>query len=532
MLPSSRTTHGGRGRRLWRLSILLAGAALATAMFPGAAPAETAACRADNPCPTGLWRVLPYKAPVRGIHSVLLNNGKVLLIAGSGNDPDVFAAGTFSSSVYDPKTETFTKVDTPEDLFCGGHTQLPDGRILVMGGTAAYTSATAGYKGLRSSYIFDPETNRYTRTNDMNDGHWYPSATSLGNGDVLSLGGLDAKSEGSVTAEYFSNAQQRWLKTNEIQQNWSFWGLYPSMILLEDGKLFYTGSHVFGNGLPGTGASIYDYPTGRIVDIPGLRDKDHRDQSMSVLLPPAQDQRVMTMGGGNIIDNKDANRLTDIVDLNEPNPTYKPGPDLPSGHNHDHTPQKPHQGKMYVSAVLLPDGKVFETGGSLHNRADSVFEASIYDPQTNRFTPMSTDPVERGYHSSAFLLPDGRVMAVGHNPGDGSFDQRISMFHPPYMFAPRPVIRKLGGTNWGYGSVQRAITTGKRITKAALVRPAAVTHSSDPNQRYVALDVKRRGGGVDLRVTDNPNLAPPGWYMLFVIDEDNQPSMAEWVKLG
>ena len=78
---------------------------------------------------------------------------------------------------------------------------------------------------------------------------------------------------------------------------------------------------------------------------------------------------------------------------------------------------------MYVSAVLLPDGKVFETGGGLHNRADPVYEASMFDPTTNTFTPgMATDPVPRTYHSSAFLLPDGRVMAVGNNPGDGTFD--------------------------------------------------------------------------------------------------------------
>jgi hypothetical protein len=144
------------------------------------------------------------------------------------------------------------------------------------------------------------------------------------------------------------------------------------------------------------------------------------------------------------------------------------------------------QGKMYVSAVLLPDGKVLETGGALHNRADPVDEASIFDPTTNTFTPgMATDPVPRTYHSSALLPPDGRVMAVGNNPGDGSFDRRISIYSPPYLFrGARPKIVSLSSDEWTYGSVQR-ITVDGPVVKASLIRPAAMTHSSDPNQRCI-----------------------------------------------
>ena len=118
---------------------------------------------------------------------------------------------------------------------------------------------------------------------------------------------------------------------DEVNQTWRFWGLYPSMILMQDGRLFYTGSHVFGNGLPGTGASVYDYNSGAVTDVAGLQSKDERDQSMSVLLPPAQDQRVLTLGGGNIITNVDANRLTDIIDLKQPTPRYTAGPPIPAG---------------------------------------------------------------------------------------------------------------------------------------------------------------------------------------------------------
>ncbi|WP_344011134.1 galactose oxidase-like domain-containing protein [Streptomyces thermospinosisporus] len=487
-------------------------------------------------CADGKWEVLPTRNPVRSMHSVVLHNGKVLLIAGSGNDPELFEAGTFTSAVYDPENGTYQTIPTPDDMFCAGHVQLKDGRVLVMSGNKGYPSAdgTIGYQGYKDSYIFDPETETYSRTNDMNDGHWYPSATILGNGDVISFGGLREDSTGSVTAELWSDAEQQWLPTWKVNQTWSYWGLYPSMILMQDGRLFYSGSHVFGNNIPGTGAAIYDYEANTITQVPGLQNKDERDQSASVLLPPAQDQKVLTLGGGNIDTNPDANRLTDIIDLKDPDPGYVAGPPIPQGTvdlGDGRVPQTGDQGKMYVSAVLLPDGKVLETGGALHNRADPVYETSVFDPASETFDPVAADPEARGYHSSAFLLPDGRVMATGDNPGDGSWNHDVSIYSPPYLFrGERPEITSLIDTEWTYGDTQR-ITVDRPIAKAELIRPAAVTHSSDPNQRFVDLPLSVDGSNVDLNVTSNPNLAPPGWYMLFVVDANGVPSVAKWVHL-
>ncbi len=159
-------------------------------------------------------------------------------------------------------------------------------------------------------------------------------------------------------------------------------------------------------------------------------------------------------------------------------------------------PQTGAQGKMYVSAVLLPDGRVFETGGALHNRADPVYEASMFDPVTDTWQAgMATDPASRGYHSSTFLLPDGRVMAVGDNPGDGSFTDKVSVYTPPYLFkGPRPQITSVARQRWAYGSTQR-ITVDRPVVRAELIRPAAVTHSSDPNQRFVDLPMTVRDDG-------------------------------------
>ncbi|MFE6173579.1 galactose oxidase-like domain-containing protein [Streptomyces sp. NPDC056464] len=486
-------------------------------------------------CANGRWDVLPTQNPVRSMHSVVLNNGKVLLIAGSGNSEEMFEAGTFTSAVYDPQNGTYKQIPTPKDMFCAGHVQLQDGRVLVMSGNKAYpVPGGHGYEGYKDSYIFDPVTETYSKTNDMNDGHWYPSATILGNGDVISFGGLKEDSSGSVTAELWSDAEQKWLELWKVNQTWSYWGLYPSMILMQDGRLFYSGSHVFGNNIPGTGSAVYDYGANTVTQVPGLQNKDERDQSASVLLPPAQDQKVLTIGGGNIDSNPNANRLTDVIDLKQPNPSYVAGPPLPQGTvdlGNGKVPQTGNQGKMYVSAVLLPDGKVLETGGALHNRADPVYESSLYDPATNTFDPVAADPEERGYHSSAFLLPDGRVMATGDNPGNGSWNHDVSIYTPPYLLkGERPTITSVIDTEWTYGDTQR-ITVDRPIAKAELIRPAAVTHSSDPNQRFVDLPLSVDGNNIDLNVTSNPNLAPPGWYMLFAVDANGVPSVAKWVHL-
>ncbi|WP_405731995.1 DUF1929 domain-containing protein [Streptomyces sp. NBC_00028] len=528
----------GTDRITWGVSVYGTGSATTDdyTMEQVADPVPPAQCTGTaDQCANGRWDVLPTQNPVRSMHSVVLNNGKVLLIAGSGNSEEQFNAGTFTSAVYNPATGAYKVIPTPKDMFCAGHVQLQDGRVLVMSGNKAYPVVGGhGYEGFKDSYIFDPVTETYSKTNDMNDGHWYPSATVLGNGDVISFGGLREDSTGSVTAELFSQAEQQWQPLWKVNQTWSYWGLYPSMILMQDGRLFYSGSHVFGNNIPGTGSAIYDYGANTVTQVPGLQNKDERDQSASVLLPPAQDQKVLTLGGGNIDSNPEANRLTDVIDLKQPNPAYVAGPPLPQGTvdlGNGPQPETGNQGKMYVSAVLLPDGKVLETGGGLHNRANPVHESSLYDPDTGTFDPVAADPEARGYHSSAFLLPDGRVMATGDNPGNGTWNHNVSIYTPPYLLkGPRPSITSVIDTEWTYGDTQR-ITVDRPIAKAELIRPAAVTHSSDPNQRFVDLPLAVDGNNVDLNVTSNPNLAPPGWYMLFAVDANGVPSVAKWVHL-
>ncbi len=218
----------GTDRITWGVSVYGTGSATTDDytmdQVPDTLPPATCTATAEE-CANGRWDVLPTQNPVRSMHSVVLNNGKVLLIAGSGNSEEQFDAGTFTSAVYDPVAGTYKVIPTPKDMFCSGHIQLQDGRVLVLSGNKAFPVAGGhGYEGYKDSYIFDPKTETYSKTNDLNDGHWYPSATELGNGDVISFGGLREDSTGSVTAEYWSDAQQKWLPLSQVNQTWSYWG--------------------------------------------------------------------------------------------------------------------------------------------------------------------------------------------------------------------------------------------------------------------------------------------------------------------
>jgi hypothetical protein len=469
----------------------------------------------------GRWTVQNYEMPNRNLHTTLLYNGKVLMVAGDGNSGYLYSTKHFTAELWDPNTATFKTLATPADFFCAGHVVLADGRVLILGGTKDFATDTQAFTGLKGSFIFDPATEQFTKVNDAIDGHWYPTLTRLGTGDVYATGGYDTDGTGSDATELFSNGQQRWLAATEVKQANQYWGTYPAMHLLSDGRLFYSGVHTFNAGLAGSGASFYDINSGLIQDVPGLRDKDLRDQGASVLLPPAQDQRVMVAGGGYTEFNSAPTKTTDVIDLKEANPGYRPAGDLPVA-------------KMYVNSVILPDRTVLTTGGGAGVRSQNVIDSEIFDPATLKWTPVAADPIGRGYHSSTVLLPDGRVVALGGNPADNTFEMRISIYEPGYMFkGARPTVGTVPATAT-YGStvsVPATFAAGAAAKKVSLIAPMSVTHQSDPNARLVDVPFTTSGGNLILTIPTSRNILPPGPYMLFVTDSTDVPSIAKWVMI-
>lgn len=455
----------------------------------------------------GAWELLPCDSMVLAVHAVLLHTGKVLFFAGSGNNVPHHTAHDTRSVVWDYEQGTFHVPETPFDVFCAGQTILPDGKVLVAGGTDQYDP----FIGARATYLFDPHLEEWIRVADMAAGRWYPTLVTMGDGRAVVASGA------SVTNEVYARPV-----------NWAtlppttFLPLYPHLQLMSDGRLFYTGGQL---GAAVLDARLIDPFSGAETAVPGLRDNGHRDQSFSVLLPPAQAQRVMILGGGPGA----STATTDIASLGPSGSgSFAPGPNML-------------RGRTLHNAVILPDHTVFVSGGGKRGetRADSVKMAEIYDPAANVFRRAATASVGRLYHSVALLLPDGRVITAGSNPDRGDDELRLELYHPPYLFkGPRPFIQS-APTDLYYGTdVSVHTPSAATIRWAHLIRPMAVTHSDDGSQRLVDLPIERndhRHGDVcHLRVSipKNPNLAPPGWYLLFLCDHAGVPSVGKWVHLG
>jgi hypothetical protein len=253
-----------------------------------------------------------------------------------------------------------------------------------------------------------------------------------------------------------------------------------------------------------------------------------------VLLPPAQAQRVMICGGGPVgmADHSDATDAVSIVDLTATDPHYVPAAPMALP-------------RLHLNAVILPDHTVFVGGGSLQHEDEPLarLEAEIYDPASNTWSVMAAATVPRLYHSTALLLPDGRVVAAGGNPENGSQvaweppdpheEMRLEVFSPPYLFrGPRPQITDVPRTA-SYGQAI-AITTSQAgtIRWASLVKNGVTTHSFDSGQRLVDLTITSQANRtVQATVPTNPNLVPPGWYMLFLVDQQGVPSIARWIQI-
>jgi hypothetical protein len=485
----------------------------------------------DMAAQMGAWRLLENDSQVNPVHAALLHTGSVLFFAGSGNDPDRHNALQYATVVWHYPQPEYSRPATPVDLFCCGHAFLPDGRLLASGGTEQYDP----FFGLRQAVVFDPyggpadpvsatgRAGSWAAEPDMAGGRWYPSLIALQDGRVLAVSGLDENNELNIVPEIYSDGAG-WAREPRSPSNWP---MYAHLFLLADGRVYYSGGQYGGNN--GVRPSIWDLATNTAADVQGvLTDASKRNQSASVLLPPAQGQQVMIMGGGpsDMHDQTGATNTTAITDLSIPGPTVTTAAPLAMR-------------RMHLCATLLPDRTVLANGGSMmeESGADAIFEAEIYHPDTGggpgSWTMAAKSRVARLYHSVALLMPDGKVITSGSNPARKTEELRIEVFWPPYLFAGERPACTPSETEIHYGgTLTAAVADAGQIGAACLIRPGATTHSADGEQRLVDLPHQVSGlGELNLQLPSSATIAPPGWYMLFVLSTAGVPSEASWVHL-
>jgi galactose oxidase-like protein len=467
----------------------------------------------------GSWRILDFDSQIVAVHAALLHTGDVLFFAGSGYDVANAEAKRYRTRVWRYPSPKITAPRTPIDLFCCGHAFLPGGRLVAAGGTRRYDP----FRGIRDTLAFDPGTRRWSRLKDMHHPRWYPALITLGDGRIAAVSGRGEDGALVTVAEVFEPGEG-W-KRLPARAELPF---YPHLTLLADGRVFYSGGHM--GAAAGAKPGLWDLHTGAVTPVPGLPMPRMRNQSASVLLPPAQDQRVMIVGGGGagmhdhehgMKEPQVATKSVAIADLSAASPRYKAAKPL-------------RHARMHQNLVLLPDRTVMVTGGAAveEHGVNAALESELFDPATGTWTRLAKSRVPRLYHSVALLMPDGRVVTAGSNPARGVEEHRIEVFSPPYLFkGPRPSLA-LGRAHAAYGATLPA-TTSAPLREVNLVRPSATTHASNSEQRL--LDVPFTGTGslsLSLSLPDDPHLAPPGWYMVFGVGESGVPSVARWLRLG
>ena len=486
----------------------------------------------DQATANGIWRLLPENSQILAMHAALFHTNKVCFFSGSSNNPANIGQ-PFRSVVWDYSNGTFFRPDTPIDLFCCEHAFLSDGRLLAAGGTKEYDFGHP-FLGLKDAVVFDPADDQWKRVPNMASGRWYPTLVALGGGRVLAVSGLGEDGLLNLVPEIYSEPGG-WTALPST----STWAavpptstrrlpLYAHLFLLRDGRLFYAGGQYGGN--EGLRPCLLDLNAKSITEVGGLEghdEQDHRNQSASVLLPPVQDQRVMLIGGGAVggggHHGTEAIPNVNIIDLKAANPSYVDAAFL-------------HFGRMHLNAVLLPDRTVLVCGGSREDesRVEATLEAELYDPVTNQWTLAAKARVPRLYHSVALLLPDGRVITAGSNPARGDEELRLEMYYPPYLFkGPRPFISSAPQAVQYGNTLEIKTPQAGSIKWASLIKPRATTHSLDTEQRVVDLPFSiQTDNTLKATVTNESNLAPPGWYMLFITDNAGVPSVATWVHLS
>ncbi len=474
------------------------------------------------PAHGGRWDPV-FELPNVAIHASLLPDGKVLFW-GRREEPGGSMNEHFCTPhVWDPATGSATPTpqpkradDTTVNLFCAGHAYLPDGRLLVAGGHIADGD------GIDYAGTYDHSTNTWAPLPDMNAGRWYPTATTLVDGRVLVISG-SAAAHGTIEVNAVSQISDGG-DDSPWQETVDFIGLplYPRMHVAPDGRVLMAGSNAM--------TYLLDTHGGGTWTPLAARAGGSREYASSAMFAPG---KVIYVGGGNDAGTDLPSAATEVIDLTEPTPTWRPAAPM-------------HFRRRQHNATVLPDGTVLVTGGTAGpgfndvSPGKPVHTAELWDPETDRWTTLNAEDVDRCYHATAVLLPDATVLSagsgefmVGPTPnGPADTHRNAQIFHPPYLFrGPRPVITT-APSELTAGATFTVEVAGPDVATMALLRLASVTHAFDMNQRRIPVPFTADGTTLTATLPAEPGVCLPGHYMLFVLSAAGVPSLATIVRIA
>lgn len=450
----------------------------------------------SDPSVVGQWSSV-VNLPAVAVNLILLQNNKVL-----------FYQDGSTATVWDYVQNTFTSVPYSANLFCSGHALLADGRVMVVGGYGGSNTTI----GITNAEIFDPVANSWTKVPDMQYRRWYPTATTLSDGRILVTAGWQTSAHTNAgISEIYDPVSNSWTSLTNANNPFE---TYPFLYLLPDGRILHIGGSEYA-----TDTDVLDLNTATWSVV----DPTIVDGGSATMYQPNK-----FMKAGSASDSQDSgpsSNTTFVLDMTKPSPTWQQTPSMVYP-------------RSFMNLTMLPDGTTLATGGETdRNGGDiskAVYPAELWSPKTQTWSTMSAMQKPREYHGTALLLPDGRVLVSGMGADFGNVpDQKSAQFFsPPYLFkGTRPTISQ-APTQIQYNSTFFVGTPDNAdIGSVVLIRTGAVTHFFDQNERFLPLSFTQATGGLTVTTPVNANLAPPGYYMLFIVNKEGVPSVAPFVQI-
>jgi hypothetical protein len=472
-----------------------------------------------------------------------------LYIAGSGFH-NGHREGPFEGRLLDPISGFETDVPMDDDLFCHGSTMLTNGNVLLAGGTLAYDDNLYGncngrWHGIKVAYEFDVASSELVPVQDMAAGRWYPTLITLKDGSVVNFEGFDEYGMENRLVEFYNPSTKTW--SIKYVSNYSTKycigegaeascpgagqtcfggtsgngvipkiGTYPRMHLLANGLIAYAGMHAV--------IRLYNPVTGAFTNNVATMST-YRHYGTSVLLPlqnVSTEKGKVLAAGGSPTAAASASNSVDIIDFNASSSN------VPVVRAVQHL----QIARKFALPVILPDGKVIVFGGSSLAVRNYILTPEMFDPVSETWTTLPDAIVPRSYHGVALLLADGRIWVAGSTATKSSWELRTEFFSPWYVSENRPTISG-APTVQGYGGTITIPTSdAAEIESVSLVRLMSATHHYEANQRFIWLQiVDKTSGEVTVSSPVNGNIAPPGYYMIHVLNGEGVPSEARIIQI-
>jgi len=488
--------------------------------------------------------------PVTPIAIANLPNGNLLMW--SAFEPYSYegdignAQGQTYTAVFNPVTETSTEVlvtNTGADMFCPGTAVLPDGRVLVNGGSSSPKTS-----------IYSPTTSTWSISGEMNVPRGYEADTllsygTLANGvlsgvQVLTLGGSWSGGEGGKSGEIWNSSTGAWTLLSGVPET-GIVGPDPQGIYRGDNHLWMfaqSGGTVFQAGPSAQMNWITTSGSGTITSA-GDRGTDPYSINGNAVLYDVG--KILKVGGAPAYQQSTgttyATNSAYLIDISA-------GPGS-TPHLTQLTPMS--YERAFSNSVVLPNGNVVVIGGQSipqpFTDSAAILVPEIWNPATQQFSFLNPMQTPRTYHSTALLLPDGRVFVGGGGQcGVGCPQNHLTaeILTPPYLLnsdgsaATRPaLIAASTSTSATLGGTITAGTTGQ-VASFVLMRLSATTHTVNNDQRRIPLAIKAitalSGGSYAYTLTmpsADPGVVLPGYYMLFALNSSGVPSVSTTIQI-